>query len=551
MSRLSIGSAVLSLALAGCVVNGKKLFDLPGGSSSSSSSGESTSSDGGLPASVAALPEAKAPASYAWCAKAPDVNGDLDRALSDDFDFGLPSIVGSLCNPRTNEEKDARGRIEARRLAWLKQLGMNEADWASDVIEWSNIDFGHRNSPRVEPRGGAWSKLSPIGQFALMQSHGAPGEQIFLADALPLTEAGRLAYVINCVHTPFAEDTRPGAWAICLPDIDSLDVGKLGGELRVSKEATAYERMTVRRNLAILLFGELPDFRMKLKRLTDSDPAYQTMFDTAKKYRAGWEKAAKAPERAALLALVSSMEDARVTGSKKALAGCEAKTWNAFADYVRSMDRKDFAKVPTEGRYAAVRAVTGDINGFLAATALALCDATGPGLFLAPEVADGILRGPRTTTVFLLEMAESQKEFELDTGGVASIGLDHPRSLAPFPSASPMSEDRRSGTVSKVTTAGENVGIEFTKSKVHDDSCAQWRETDRIDGVTASGKIVYRSECVKRNDKDYMVGLDPITMPSATTGGIEKGVEIVIESGLVVAITKDGVTRNVFGIELK
>jgi hypothetical protein len=77
-----------------------------------------------------------------------------------------------------------------------------------------------------------------------------------------------------------------------------------------------------------------------VKKLLARDPVYAKLFELGKATTKSWNDNAKA--RADVLALVLAMDDARVTQSRKASAGCSEKTWAAFAAAISSVPAKRF-----------------------------------------------------------------------------------------------------------------------------------------------------------------------------------------------------------------
>jgi hypothetical protein len=525
MSRLSIGSAVLSLALAGCVVNGKKLFDLPGGSSSSSSSGESTSSDGGLPASVAALPEAKAPASYAWCAGLPTLNEHLDIGLGDELVNSVPSLVANLCQP-DDEARAARGKLEARRLAWMKQLGMTEADWAADAPAWAAGLTEYAAIYRTEHyydvprRRVARAGMGPIAQYAELMEDGYNST----ADSMVLSETGRLGYVARCLEGPI-DEANLARWIACLPDIDSLDVAKIGAELREDKDGNTDERMSIRRRLSLVL-AELPAKRERIGALIASSAANKQALSFATQARAQWPSTAKQPERAALLGLL-----AKVAASD---TDCPV-AWKEFSTRLAKLGRDTLVKTPRETIVSTVNGIIyADPHLALAASAILYCKSTAFNRLIEPGTVN-LVEGPRTAAFRAV----------LDTTGW------RPRFDDGLDDEATRSQREVVDTVARVAIADGKATIHFPEKGYTAKVCKKERKTDRMIRVHDNGWIEYEVECLQWGTERIDQTRDPIAISAERAGGIGKGAQIYILQGAFVGAWKDGVTRNVFGIELK
>jgi hypothetical protein len=535
--------AVLALGMTGCVVNGKKMFGL--GGSSSSSSGPTSSgpapdpSEPGSPA-VKAGP---APASYAWC-KDVQSDDDLERALSDDFDWGLPAISGSLCKPEDDKTRAARDQIEARRQAWMAKLHLTEADWATDVIEWGNIDFSRRNTPYISPNHkAAWSTIGPVEQFALIAIDTgmsdsfalANGAETYMADAFKPTEAGRLAYVIECIKS---DDVRPVLWATCQADIEALDFKKIAAELRADKGRSMHDRMVVRRAYAQIQ-DRLAKHPARVKELFAKDPAYAKMFEIAKAARKEWQENVRG--RAEALAVVAAMDDARVTNSKKALDGCVEKAWPHFTAAVSKLGAKRFENITDDRKNGvtftenALGAVLATPEGYLAANALVSCQGQQYD-YLNKNLGDGLayrpgFRGPRTAAMTAIRAAN----LELDERG-AKISYPDFRLPLAMGDSKTKGDGYVKGVVASVKTEGDLVKITFPKSSGNQEYCASSKRTGRISRIDGSGNIYYESVCLKYATERIDTTPAPVTVDKRYAAGVKPGVYVATVGGIVEAV---------------
>jgi hypothetical protein len=545
---------MLALGITGCVVNGKKVFGLGDLSSSSPGSTSSpapaveTSQPSAQPAQTssqtAQAKQANAPRPE-WCAKAGDLDGDLDQALGDDFDRSLPSIVGTICNPRDDKQREQRAAVEANRQGWMKRLGMTESEWASDVIEWVKIPLVNRNSPKVDPTGGVWSTLGPVQQFALLD--GRAGEGHYIADALTLTQAGRVAYLSSCIRTRYStEDNKPLDWAACLPDVDRLDGAALGKELRGDKQSTGKERMTVRRAFA-LLQARLPKFKAAIDKLV-ADPTYAKQFETAKTAAEAWTRGAK--DRTDLLALVRTADDVR-TGDAAALAGCAARTRDPLVAAIRGIDMNGFAAEATGEKLHATlfRPILDSIDGYLAANAYAGCNSATEALadaFGLAVSANPGYRGPRTAALSAMFEAGAHvdinsEQFEF---AITLIG-------ARYPSVK-VSSSR--GVIAKVNRKGDRITIGFPSKSHVENPCDKWVRTNRVVQLTDSGQLIYEERCTKRHKQRVDDTPSSITVDARYAAGLEPGAYVVPGDGYILAVWSDATAKRpkvVLGVELE
>lgn len=567
MSAHRIGSVVFALAIAGCVVNGKKVFDLGdlGGAKGASSTSTSRSSPATAPAvetSSSSEPEPEQqPAQTAqteqtpmqpdapkpaWCADAGNIHAGIDTALGDDFDRSLPAIVGVICNPTDDTQRSYRAKVEANRQAWMKRLGMNEADWAGDVMEWLQIPEALRNGSEVSGKGGVWSTRGPVQQFALLDQLGGVAGH-YVADALKLTQAGRLAYLLQCVRTTYsADNNKPLDWAACLPDVERLDVAALGQELRTDKDSTSEERMTVRRTLDDLQ-RRLPKFKAKLDKLL-ADPAYAKMVDVGTKAATAWPSVAK--DHADLLALVQIADDVR-SGNASQLANCAEKSRDALIAAIAAVGTSGFTGAPDGARsYETLLApISRGIDGYLAADAYVSCNSGTDAIagYIEQAMEGPGYRGPRTAalTAMIEAGAYSDKHSEqFDTGSIRFSGRSY---------TGTQSGDRE-GVIAAARRKGDRVTVEFPKKSHIEDQCAKWVRTNRVERITEYGQLIYEERCTKRHKVSVNDTPSPVTVDARYAAGLEPGAYLIASQGYVLAVWADATAKQpkvVLGVELK
>jgi hypothetical protein len=544
------------LGLAACTVNGKPALDLAGlrsspppgpraGNPQQSPPVATTSSTPVLsPASAApAAPAPSVPVSYAWCAGATPDTPDATRALTDDDpDISLPELVTALCHP-DDKARAQRAALEARRQGWMKQLGMTEADWARDVVEWASVRYSERNTARVEPkRDRAWSTLDPIDRFALLAVDTGPSDDvaltvgpIYLADALAPSHAGRLATITRCIHTSWDDEVHPVRWATCQPDIDAFSVAGLAAELRADREHTAYERMIVRVALAKLL-PRLAAHATKVKQLVARDPAYAKLFAIARDTHAAWQRAT--PAREPLLALVGALDDARVTKSRKAYTGCSARAWPAFAAAVAQLGPAAFdglhGEPGTSFLAQTIAKVVQTPDGYLAANALVACE--GPHDYLLRTLAETVemwpgARGPRTATQTAIFLAALEPD-RADEKIVVSHGRRPIGARFAGDWQNPHGGSAR-GVIAKVTDRGDAVEISFSKQSKLQERCTSSRKTNRISRIDLNGNVFYDTVCTGWVKERIDTTPKPLTIAKRYAGAVRPGVFAVVSGGVI------------------
>lgn len=496
----------------------------------------------------------------AWC-KGLHSSGDvLSRALTDeDPDRGIPAIVEFMCFP----DGDARpklAQLEARRQYWMKRMFMTEADWAADVPQWAGTDYSIRNTAHVDPQDGVeWSKAGPVEQFAMLSMHAGRsdafplqhGAKPYLADAFALSQAGRIALIADCIHTNWDNEVKPVEWATCQPDIDALDGNKLATELRADAHRTPYDRMVVRAAW-VNLQPKLVEHAAKMKALMAKDEVYGKLVEIARATHKEWA----ANPHADLVGLVTEMDAARVTGSRKAIAGCSAKTWPAFAALLGKVTAKDLAG-DADPASAAIRAVMRTPDGYLAANALAACEGDKDGLtahLVAAVRGSSGYRGPHTATATKLEIADLQPDRRGDKLEYGESGIDVAieRSKGDtYERTSPLGSAQ--AVVAAVIDQGDLVRVEFVKTHEKQTYCGSYRETNKLTSIDSSGGFHYERICRYDVTVDADTTPKPVKIEKRYAAGITKGVRLYASGGVAISVVppKAKLPSHVYGIAVK
>jgi hypothetical protein len=484
----------------------------------------------------------------AWCAT-PGIregSGMLKRALADNPRDAIPEIVRMLCTPEGNRHLD---QVEAARQRWNKDLGLTDDDWA-DVAAWTAAGTGSASSVKV-PNGQAWSALGPLDQYALIlaaENDTAHGDVHYLADALGdhLSAAGRLAYAQLCVKSE-----NPTVWAACAPDLAALDAAKLAAEIRADRSHTGPERMTVRA-AAYDLQAALADHAEKVKALFAKDATWSKVFELAAQARDAW---IAHPPDAELLATVAAMDDARVTDSNKTYAGCDDRTWAAFAKAVGAIPAAKFAAVKPDASgfmSGAAPVVLDDRDGYLAADALYTCAARDKErdafIRLLGEAAvrwPGF-RGPRSAALTAIQTANLQLDARSETIRLPQLYRGW------FANSESIGGGGR-GKVSAVKRDGDKAVVSFEKKLRTEEVCTDWKDTDHVVGISPSGALIYDYVCLKRGTITVNDAPQPQTVASRSVDGVKAGVTVTILEDTVVAVWPAGAKAPsyVFGVAVK
>jgi hypothetical protein len=471
------------------------------------------------------------------------LSGGLDSALADDPSTALVNLVAASCGRAGGEGKQRESELAAARAKWSKRLDLTEAEWA-EVALWATHGAAQRNSPslKYDPKQ-AWSAYDAIDQYANL-AHGQI-ESHYLADALGtrLTETGRLGYLRRCL-----ESKKIGEWAICGPDLAAFDPAKVAGELRASTRHDGYERTVIRLEVDGAV-KRLAERSAAMKQLVAKDPGYGRLFEIATDARAKFAADGK------LLDLVLAMDDARATNSNKAFDGCDDTTWAAFEAAVGAVPAKKFAELKDDRDVpflaGAVGVLVNDPASYLASVAMFTCKAGGKRDALIRFLGGAMqrwpgFRGPRTAghTAML-------------TGG---IKLDDRDAKIEFPQIRRMwfdgGESTRGGgrgPVSAVKPGGETTVVEFVKKMRTEKVCVDWKDTNRISMISASGTIYYEYNCLKYGTSTFNEAPGPKTVSSRYAKGLKAGVTTSIIEDVVTGVwaKAGGAPIAVFGVAVK
>jgi len=470
------------------------------------------------------------------------VGGDLDSALGDD-PTSLVGLVAASCGKAGGEGQQRAGELVAARAKWSKRLELTEAEW-SEVALWATHRPSERNAPSLRyDAKQAWSSYDPIEQYANLK--GGQVEVHYLADALGtrLTETGRLAYIQRCLQS-----RKTGEWAICQPDFAALDRNKLVAELRASTRHDGYERTVIRIELD-RTSTKLAEHAAAIKQLGTKDPGYAKLFAIAADARKQWTADAK------LLELVLAMDDARASNSNKAFDGCDDKTWVAFQTAIAAIPAKQFANLKDERDapflLGAVGVLVNDPSAYLASVALFTCKSSGKRDPLVRFLGGAMQRwpghrGPRTAS-----------HTALLTGGIKlddrDAKIEYPEVRRMWFDGGESTSGGGSGVVSAVRPGGASTVVEFAKKLRKEQVCTDWKDTNTISMISASGTVYYEYNCLKYGTVTINDAPKPKTVNARYATAIKPGVSVSIIEDVVTGVwaKPGGAPIAVFGVAVK
>ena len=551
-------AASLGLAAAGCKVSTSGLLNRatgsPGstgssGSSSSSDDSSSASSDsGGSSSGDSAGAVAKHPVP-AWCKTTINESASIENATSRErADWALDAIVSLMCSENRGDDVERRwADLEDAHAFWSKRLMMTDADWG-DAVPWSLESPQQRGTASVayKKKDGLFG-LDALQQYNLMGSYSFLDRHYF-ADALgtQLSETGRMSYVEQCL-----DSDKVGEWAICHPDLLALDAKKASAELRTATSRTPIDRITLRLRLDGVVQA-IPGRVAAVKALIAKDPAYGTLFAFGPAAHKAW-----AARKGEGLEVAAAADDARLTGSRKAIAGCMGRTWKGLEAALARMSAKDFADLLDEpGRNVLQKSLSvmlDDVDFYLAASAFASCAAVSDEVDYLVRVLGSELRfrpgyrGPRTSA----HSAMIAANLELDD---RDARIEFPAFDRSWFESNTTSGESGRGTVASAKPDGDKVVVTFTKEMAKSRICANWRGTNRIIGINQDGSFRFDSVCTSFKWEVYDAASPPQTVLARYAGTLKPGVfASIVDGAVLMTWTKEGasVPLSVLGVPVK
>ncbi len=496
-----------------------------------------------------------AEAAPSWCKGGEDSPVYSLKTLFSETDAhdALRNLVAASCYPGDDVAAMTK-QIAAARAAWSKKLGLVEADWA-EVSDWAHLPTNLRAADRIEvkDRQAPWSAYSPLDQFgALSMADIGPVDAAYLADAFgaKLTQLGRLGFVGQCVAS---SATDPAVmYAMCAADVAALDFGKVAAEIRADPTHNATDRMIARLLAYDITTRKVPKYLVDTRALRAKDPAYETMFSLGQAAHAQWAKADPT-----LISLVSDLDDARVSGSRKASAGCATRAWDAWKATVAKLPAKRLADVqPTSGNDFAPQLIAiliAEPNGYLAALALGECATLeGNPDYLTTAISEGLerwpgFRGPRSGT----QSAILTAGLKLDQ---RDASIEYPEIKHAWLGGGGGVGDSGVGALESVKIDGDSATLVSAKHKVTQPRCVRGHYSNRITRVTQEGQFIYDYVCDQSIIETIEVSaFPPKTVKARYATGLKAGMTVrIAEDVVVVAYPKGkGVPAIVTGVEVK
>jgi hypothetical protein len=441
-------------------------------------------------------------------------------------------LVWQLSCSNDDDVAQHRAEIDRARADWSKRLGMTDADWA-DVASF--VDNREGKFIQIDMSSKDLSQFTPIDQYAAIHSRFGGSfqgpDQLYDTDVFEsrMTETGRMAFLDWCIDDgsiPRIENEMP-KWAVCWPDVEKFDVGKVLAEIKADTAHSGAVKMWLRIHAAGLP-DAITDITAKKVAAAKADDTWQKMFDFAAKARDQWRADVGGNQK--LLDLAARMDAGALFHSRKLFDGCEAATDEALAAAMASVPSKSFTGMhddreltkpgfaQTSG-HVLVNAPA--VN--LAATAWSEChhDAkTADFLNDALQSHPGF-RGPRNAALAAI-MGQTYKfdDLKAPAPGFAGWG-GRPASRS---GGTIMS---LGGVVKSVTKKADKLVVAIEKTSIMQDNCVKEHRSNRLSRIRPDGSLEYEMIC----DQTKTVKVDTTWSDFTITPTL--GVEKALKPGVV------------------
>lgn len=385
-------------------------------------------------------------------------------------------------------------------------------------------DEGYRQTKTESDYETTGTKRSVASLSALEQAFGKPSDfgsnlgQLLFADTLgaKLGHTARWELVKSCFQIAHKKDAEFVArWALCGEDAKQVNFDKLIAERKSGGLDIDLGKAERERLAEILAMGS------ELERDAKDDPGVQQVFAVAQAARSEWSEFASKNE--GLIASARALEDGVRLGHAKHFAGCEANTRSAFEKLARATSFEDTDTDPLIFYAGQFRAT---LAGEFTALAWGACafglDATAEGLYGAVASGPGrnLARGPRTLALKRLLAPSVKPKFADRAMAWSQIDFSLRRFdyQAPVNVAS-MIATQKIAKISAVEPKGEVTVLSFKRDKI--EACLSWVDSNKIDRIDDSGKLVYVRTCAKRGMVEN--SMEPLEISTIFAAGLKAG----------------------------
>lgn len=313
------------------------------------------------------------------------------------------------------------------------------------------------------------------------------------------------AFVEECVDS---YSGSIGRWAICKGDAQALDRAKFDQEL-AGPTIDPRDRLKAKMRF-VLLQQAVQAQAARFAAEAAKDDGVAKVIDGLPAAAAKTWADDSAPY-AGLLAWTYELVDLARANNKKLLNGCDATLLGHLGTYLK-------AKAPRTPKELS-DALKDDIGSQLAAAAAICFVRNDAARTFWADASTGYAQRWGLRTLTWHTIASEKIEFDTDRGN-DPIGLPKPVVLYANASAS-----GSSGTIATLKAHDDVVDMTFKKETWKEQVCKVWKESNRVEGIDfTTGKLIYRSSCVKTGTETRSSTATPVTVPAALATGLKVGV---------------------------
>jgi hypothetical protein len=483
---------------------------------------------------------------HAWCKAAAPGKVNLQDLSSKDVRVVLTAFVNALCAP-TAEVEAHRAEIEQARQAWSQRLGLVEADWADVAVYVQTHDDFSIPVPVIAK---TFAAASPLDQLAIIrgaeQGTDERYDTLYATDMFEanLSEVGRYAFLSGSCFDQTKSVATDGSgligsevmWAICQPDFERFNLGKMFDEIRADTAHDGAARMKLR--VAVYNWAKLvKDHAAQVSEMLGRDPANKQLFEAAAGARTAW--AGSVGKHTRLLELVSAMESATRTQSRKQFEGCAETTAKELADAVSTLPAKLFAGMydNLDNPWDAFAAKAGIPLGQsapvnLAAIAYTLCTPESPVSTYLTQILTfaPTMRGPRSAALGRLRDEKIQYD-----NAKAQLWFPRPRPYGDMYPQQPVHALSYGGVVRAVKREGELLTVERQQVMVSQPQCLKFHYTGRVTRIRDNGSVEYDRVCDQMGSTSVNHASTPLRVQARFAPLLKPGVMISTTGDEVIA----------------
>lgn len=387
----------------------------------------------------------------------------------------------------------------------------------------SGTDDEYRQT-KTESDYEAKGKRAVASLSALEQAFGKPTDlgsdlgQLVFADIVgaKLGHAARWELVQSCFQYADKKDaTFVARWAVCGEDAKAVKFDKViaerkAGGLDIDLGTAEKERLAT-----VIAMGT------EVEQDAKDDKGVQQVLAIGQAARTEWAEFAS--KNADLIATARGLEDGVRLGHAKHFTGCEAKTRPAFEKLARATTFADSDRDPLPFYAGQLRST---LAGEFTALAWGACayglDQTAEGLYgaVASGAGHNLARGPRTLTLKRLLAPAFKPKF-----ADRALSWDQIRfSLGRYDYTAPvniaaMIATQQIAQIAKVEPKGDVTLLSFKRDKI--EACLSWVDSDKIDRIDDSGKVVYQRQCARRGMVEN--SMEPLEVSTMFAAGLKPG----------------------------